>query len=108
MPAPSLKQFAVAAFLSLLVGSLLSAAFLGGLFANAQLRGTDFLFTDRTESFSGAIVSGVIESCCPDTGLSLDGRGRSMHRRSTGCGLQAPVSSPSTCFSMLPERRTPA
>jgi adenylate cyclase len=56
MPAPSLKQFAVAAFLSLLVGSLLSAAFLGGLFANAQLRGTDFLFTDRTESFSGAIV----------------------------------------------------
>ena len=56
MPAPRLKQFAVGALLSLLVGSLLSAAFLSGLFANAQLRGTDFLFTDQTESFSGAIV----------------------------------------------------
>lgn len=56
MPAPRLKQFAVAALLSLLVGSLLSAAFLSGLFANAQLRGTDFLFTDQPESFSGAIV----------------------------------------------------
>jgi adenylate cyclase len=56
MPAPRPKQFAVAFLLSLLVGSLLSAAFLSGLFANAQLRGSDFLFTDQTESFSGAIV----------------------------------------------------
>ncbi|HKR78281.1 MAG TPA: adenylate/guanylate cyclase domain-containing protein [Nitrospira sp.] len=56
MSAPRLKQFAVAALLSLLVGSLLSAALLSGLFANAQLRSTDFLFTDQTESFSGAIV----------------------------------------------------
>ena len=56
MPALRPKQFAVAALLSLLAGSLLSAAFLSGLFANAQLRGTDFLFTDQTESFSGAIV----------------------------------------------------
>src|SRR6476661_10851946 len=56
MPALRLKQFAVAALLSLLMGSLICAAFLSGLLANAQLRGTDFLFTDQTESFSGAVV----------------------------------------------------
>src|SRR5262245_10529546 len=56
MPAARLTRFVVAALLSLLVGSLLSAAFLSGLFANAQLRSTDFFFIDQTQSFSGAIA----------------------------------------------------
>ena len=56
MPALRLKRITVAALLSLLMGSLICASFLSGLFASAQLRGTDFLFTDQSESFSGAIV----------------------------------------------------